>query len=105
MKNSFKCFFILLMVCSLTACVVYDFSRPRVQQGNLLTAAKVDKLHHGMTKQSVAKLMGTSLLSSMFSADRWDYSYTLKVKNKPLEVKHLVLYFSNNQLKKIDKLL
>lgn len=93
---------LLLCLCTLTQCASYDFSRRVTQQGNLLPYSKVERLKHGMSKQEVAILMGTSLLSPMFNNNRWDYAYTWKKGNGPLEVRNVILYFSQDRLAKIE---
>lgn len=93
-----QCFLILS---SLTHCMSYDFSRRVVQQGNLLPESKIARLKTGMTKNDVAMLMGNTLLSPTFNNDRWDYAYTLRRGAHPLEVRHVVLYFTHEKLTRI----
>lgn len=57
-----------------------------MQQGNLMPAAKLDKLKKGMFKEDVAILMGTSLVNPIFNNQRWDYAFTLQKGNGPLVV-------------------
>jgi len=87
---------------SLTACASYDFSRRVVQQGNLLPAQKIARLHVGMSRQDTAILMGTSLLSPTFNNNRWDYAFTLRKGSSPLEVHNLSLYFTGDRLSAIE---
>ena len=95
----------ILIVCItgflLTNCVSYDFSRPVVKQGNLIPQQKIARLHTGMSKEDVAILMGTSLLSPTFNNERWDYAYTVREGSSPMQVKHLTLYFSHDVLTRI----
>jgi len=101
MKRILLClpiFFIL----SLTNCATYDFSRRVVQQGNLLSPAVVSRLSIGMSKQDVAILLGTSLLSPLFNNDRWDYAYTKRTGSTSNTTRCLSLYFSNDKLVRID---
>lgn len=56
-----------------------------------------------MSKQDVAILMGTSLISPTFNNHRWDYAYTWRRGSGRLEIRHLSLYFSkNDRLNKIE---
>lgn len=98
----FKLAFLLLLACLLTNCVAYDFSRRIVQQGNLLPQDKIARLHIGMSKQDVAILMGTSLISPTFNNNRWDYAYTYRRGSSSLAVRNLSLYFKNDRLMVID---
>lgn len=90
-----------ILLINLTSCASYDFSRRVVQQGNLLPAQKIERLKIGMSKQDTAILMGTSLLSPLFNENRWDYAYTLRHDNAPLEKRYVVLYFKNDKLARI----
>ncbi len=97
-----------LLICtalllSLTNCAYYDFSRRIVQQGNLLPQAKIDRLKIGMSKEDTAILMGTSLLSPVFTSDRWDYAYTRRKGNDSTHVRRLSLYFSQGRLARIEQ--
>jgi outer membrane protein assembly factor BamE len=93
----------IALVLTLTNCASYDLSRKVVQQGNLLPQSKIERLKIGMSKEDTAILMGTSLLSPLFSNDRWDYAYTLRKGNAALAVHSLSLYFTNNHLVRIEK--
>jgi outer membrane protein assembly factor BamE len=92
----------ILLVLSLTSCTTYDFSRRVVQQGNLLSPAVVNRLTLGMSKQDVAILLGTSLLSPLFNNDRWDYAYTKRTGSTSNTTRHISLYFSNDKLARIE---
>lgn len=92
----------LLILTLITGCSSYDFSRRPIQQGNLLNPASVARLKTGMSREDVSILMGTSLLSPMFSSNRWDYAYTTRKGSGSNDVRHLTLTFSNNQLVQIE---
>lgn len=95
-------FISVILTLTLTQCVSYDFSRRIAQQGNLLPQSKIERLKVGMSKDDVAILMGTSLLSPTFNTDRWDYAYTWRRGKGSLEVRNVVLYFANGSLAKIE---
>ncbi len=88
---------------TLTQCVSYDFSRRIAQQGNLLPQDKIERLKVGMSKNDVAILMGTSLLSPTFNNDRWDYAYTWRRGSGSLEIRNISLYFVNGSLARIER--
>lgn len=92
----------IALALTLTHCASYDFSRRVVEQGNLLPQSKIERLRLGMSKNDVAILMGTSLLSPTFNNDRWDYAYTFRKGNGSLLVHNLSLYFSHNRLARIE---
>jgi outer membrane protein assembly factor BamE len=88
---------------TLSQCASYDFARRISQQGNLLTPSKLQRLRVGMSKDDVAVLMGTSLLSPIFNNNRWDYAYTWRRGNNSMEKRHVSLYFSNGVLARIER--
>jgi outer membrane protein assembly factor BamE len=94
--------FLIVTMLTLTSCLTYDLSRRIVQQGNLLPQSKIEKLHVGMSKEQVALLMGTSMLSPLFNNDRWDYAYTRRVGGGPLIVRNVILYFSHDKVSRIE---
>lgn len=98
---------ITLLVCiisilTLTQCESYDFSRRIAQQGNLLPQSKIERLKLGMSKNDVAILMGTSLLSPMFNNNRWDYAYTWRRGTGTVLKRTVTLYFSHDALSRIE---
>lgn len=85
----------------LTHCASYDFSRRVVEQGNLLPEQMIARIKIGMSKNDVAILTGSSLLSPTFNNDRWDYAYTFRKGNGSTQVRNLVLYFAQNRVVRI----
>lgn len=96
-------FLTTLLAFTITSCATYDFSRRVVQQGNLLPQSKIQRLRLGMSKDDVAILMGSSLLSPTFNNNRWDYAYTRRKGNGVMTVCNLSLYFANGALVRIEK--
>ncbi|WP_367607523.1 outer membrane protein assembly factor BamE [Legionella sp. W05-934-2] len=95
---------IILMICCLmlSHCASIDFSQRKKQQGNLLPAYKLKRLHIGMSKQEASVIMGTSLISPIFNKNRWDYVYTLQKGNGHIKKRRIILYFQQGRLSKID---
>ena len=91
-------FFMLL----LTHCASYEYTKREVQQGNLLPEKKIKQLKRGMTKEEVAVLMGTSLLSPMFNNNRWDYVYTWRKGSGSDAIQHVIIYFANDRVIQIE---
>jgi len=91
-----------LLTLSLTQCASFDSARRIHQQGNLLPQAKINRLKLGMTKNDVAILMGTSLLSPTFTNNRWDYAYTWRRGHGNIIMQNLTLYFSKDVLIRIE---
>src|SRR5690348_2969336 len=91
-----------IIIGTLTQCTSYDFARRIQQQGNLLPQSKIERLKVGMNKNDVAILMGTSLLSPLFSTNRWDYAYTWRKGNHgSMKIRHVSLYFHGDSLVRI----
>jgi outer membrane protein assembly factor BamE len=94
--------FSIIVSLSLTQCVSYDFSRRIIQQGNLLPQEKIARLKIGMSKDDVAILMGTSIMSPTFNNDRWDYAYTWRRGMGSTEIHYVSLYFVKGSLARIE---
>jgi outer membrane protein assembly factor BamE len=76
--------------------------RMPVQQGNIVTEEMIDAVQPGMTKRQVRYVLGTPLLLDMFHQDRWDYTYTIKRGDNPMQVRRLTLWFKDDALERID---
>lgn len=92
----------VILSLSLTQCTSYDFARRIHQQGNLLPQDKIARLKMGMSKEDVAILMGTSLISPTFTNDRWDYAYTWRRGSGPMEIRTVILNFAHGSLVRIE---
>ncbi|MBN9230599.1 MAG: outer membrane protein assembly factor BamE [Legionella sp.] len=97
-----KILFLVGFSLGLVQCSTFDFSRRVAQQGNLLPQNKLERLKIGMSKNDVAILMGTSLLSPTFNNDRWDYAYTWRRGKGPMVIKTVSLYFAHERLQRIE---
>jgi len=78
-----------------------DFSlvhTPDIQQGNIVTPEMVAELKPGMSKRQVRFVLGTPLLVDVFHQERWDYPFTMKKRNEPIDIKHFSVYFTGDQL-------
>ena len=101
--NLKQLFITIALTLSLASCASYDFSRRIVQQGNLLPASLVDRLKIGMSKEDTATLLGNSLLSPLFSTDRWDYAYTWRRGSDAIKIRTISLYFNHGTLTRIER--
>lgn len=88
---------------SLFGCTSFDYSRQYVQQGTLISEKQLQRLHIGMSKEDVAILMGTSLISPLFQNNRWDYAYTWQKNGKIRCIKSVGLFFVNHRLARVEK--
>jgi outer membrane protein assembly factor BamE len=77
--------------------------RMNIQQGNFLEPRAVSQLQVGMTRSQVRYLLGTPMVPDAFDKDRWDYLYYLKKgRLKAPEQRHLIVYFQDDKVSKVD---
>ena len=63
----------------------------------------VAQLKLGMTKDQVRFILGTPLVSDIFHADRWDYSYSRQRANsREVEHRRIAVFFEDGKLKRIE---
>ncbi len=77
------------------------FHRIDVQQGNVVTQDMLARLEHGMDRNKVRSIMGTSLVKDVFNQDRWDYVYTMKPGGEERMERRVTLYFEDDRLVRI----
>jgi outer membrane protein assembly factor BamE len=76
--------------------------RVEVVQGNFVSKEQVEALKPGMSRQQAREILGTSLLSDVFHADRWDYVFTIRRQGTPPQDRRVTLLFENEKLKSFD---
>ena len=92
---------LLLIAAAMGGCV----HRPYIQQGNYLETTDVDQVTSGMTRSQVRYLLGTPMISDPFTAQRWDYIYTLKRgRNRKVDRAHFVVYFDEDKVSRVERL-
>ena len=72
-----------------------------VRQGNMVTQEMVAQLKPGLTKDQVRFILGTSLLTDIFHADRWDYVYRLQTGSGEVQQRRFVVFFEDNKLVRV----
>jgi len=88
----------------LGSCASFSFPyRTDVQQGNIITQEMVEKLQIGMNQREVSYLLGSPLLIDPFHHDRWDYYYSFQSVDSPPEQRHIILFFQDDNLFRIEK--
>lgn len=92
-----------------TAAVVSPYVTPLVTpykidvvQGNVVTREQLAALQIGMPRAQIPGVVGTSLLVSVFHANRWDYVFSFKRKGGPLESRRVTLWFEADKLARIE---
>lgn len=69
-----------------------------VVQGNVVSREQVDALKTGMSREQARELLGTSLLTDVFHADRWDYVFTIDRPGVSLQRSSVALFFVGGSL-------
>ena len=95
---------IISLAILLTACSSFIY-KPDIQQGNIFTQEKIDKLRPGMTKTQVLYVLGSPVLEDIFARNRWDYVYTFQHDGGNIQIKRVSLIFQDNILQQIDNTL
>lgn len=91
-----------LVVAMLTLTGCLSVYRMDVQQGNVLTADRLEQLKPGLSRSQVRFVLGTPLVTDPFHPDRWDYVYSFRRGGSDeTEVRRLTLYFQNDALSRI----
>lgn len=94
--------FSAILLCSCLAACFHPY-KFEITQGNVVTPEQMAQLHLGMSEDQVLYLLGNPLLQDVFHAQRWDYVYYNKPGYKPAVREHVVLYFENGQVVRIQK--
>jgi outer membrane protein assembly factor BamE len=84
---------------ALTAVTPY---KVEVVQGNFVSKEQVAALKPGMTRQQVREVLGTSLLTDVFHANRWDYVFTIRRQGVEAQQRRLTLYFNGELLERFE---
>lgn len=73
-----------------------------VAQGNIIEAPQVAQLKVGMTQNQVIYLLGSPMIQDPFHQTRWDYYYYLSQGGNHPTTHHVILYFSDTRLARIE---
>ena len=73
-----------------------------VVQGNFVSKEQVEQLKPGMSRQQVRELLGTSLLTDVFHANRWDYVFTIRRQGVEAQQRRLTLFFNGEVLDRFE---
>jgi outer membrane protein assembly factor BamE len=102
MFNKFKLILLSAMLLSFGGCSSFLPYKMDIRQGNYVSAEMRSKIKIGMSRQQVASVLGSPLVSDVFHANRWDYIYRFSEKGKLVEQSRLTLFFDGEFLKRID---
>jgi len=96
--------FIFLITFSISSCSVLEplVYRIPIQQGNIIDQEQYDKLQIGMTKDQVAFVLGTPMVTDAFNSNYWEYLYVLTRSDGSTVDKSLVVTFEAGKLNSIS---
>jgi outer membrane protein assembly factor BamE len=73
-----------------------------IVQGNVVTREQLAVLRPGMPRAVVQDVLGSSLLASVFHANRWDYVFTLKRQGAEPQSRRVTVFFDNEVLARVE---
>lgn len=78
--------------------------RMGIVQGNFMESKTIDQLQVGMTRAQVRYLLGTPMVPVAFNKERWDYLLYFKQGHiKTPQQWHLIVYFQDDKVSKVDR--
>jgi outer membrane protein assembly factor BamE len=98
MKNVITLF---LLALSLSGCASLRVHKVDVTQGNIISPTEVSQLHRGMSESQVQDIMGTPMLTNLFTNDRLEYVYTYKKGYGAMQETRVSCIFSHGRLVEI----
>ena len=104
---------LLLASASLVACGSFDGAsrsivsvvtpyKMSIVQGNFVSKEQAAAVKPGMTRAQVRDILGTSLLVSVFHADRWDYIFTFRRQGSEPQSRKVTVFFKGEVLERIE---
>ncbi len=82
----------------LSGCSYFHMYHPSIEQGNMISTARVKQLHTGMSLNQVKRIMGEPILTSTFADNRISYVYTFNPGKGKTAQKHITLTFKRGKL-------
>ncbi len=112
-RSSLHLTLVALAIAGLAGCSSFDAASNRivaiaspykidVVQGNVVTKEQAAYLKPGMARAQVRDILGTSLLSSVFHADRWDYIFTLYQQGIKPQSRKFTVFFKGDVLERTE---
>jgi outer membrane protein assembly factor BamE len=86
-----------------TSAMLDIFSPYKVEivQGNVVTREQVQILRPGFSRNQVKDVLGTPMVSSLFHANRWDYTFTIKRAGAEPQIRNISVYFENDLMQRV----
>jgi outer membrane protein assembly factor BamE len=91
-----------MLVVAIPACTYLTPYKIEIQQGHVLDDAELAKLKRGMSRNQVAQVLGTPLLTDVFHGERWDYIHYVRKRGRMTAQKKLTLIFAEDKLARLE---
>jgi outer membrane protein assembly factor BamE len=102
MFDKFILILVSAMLVSFSGCSSFSPYKMEIRQGNYITPDMRKKIKVGMSRQQVSSILGSPLVTDVFHANRWDYTYRLEEKSTLVEQQRLTVYFNGDFVSRID---
>ncbi len=73
-----------------------------IVQGNFVSREQAQALKEGMSRSQVRDILGTSLLTSVFHSDRWDYVFTFRRQGAQAQARRVTVFFKGDLVARIE---
>lgn len=88
----------LLTTLLLSSCSYLHVHKQEITQGNLTTPNMINRLHVGMSEETVKEIMGTPMLANISTPGRIDYVYTEQPGGGKITEKRVTCLFEHGRL-------
>jgi len=92
-----KILLILFITLLLSSCGIFRVHKMDIDQGNVIDADKVNRLHTGMSEAQVRDVMGTPVLVNIFDPEELDYVYTYQPAYHDRAEKQVIVLFKHGR--------
>src|SRR3990167_1054891 len=93
-----KLILLVILTVMLPGCAIIRPHKNDVDQGNVITASEVERLHTGMSEDAVREVMGDPVTVNIFEDNRLNYVYTMQRGYENLKIKRVVCVFEYGRL-------
>lgn len=94
---------LILMAFLLSSCSLFRTHKLDIDQGNIITPEELSLVHKGMTTADVTNVLGTPVLTNVFTQDKVVYIYTFQAGYGERQEKRVILNFNRDRLENIQQ--
>lgn len=98
-----KLILLVILTVILPGCAIIRPHKNDVDQGNVITASEVERLHTGMFEDAVREVMGDPVTVNIFEDNRLNYIYTMQRGYEDMQMKKVVCVFEYGRLVEIKR--